>query len=90
MQFSKQQQVSLRRDGIFPRILLGVLNLPYLKADNLNKSAIKLTGSKLKLFWRQYQSIAFLYKSFAHAYSSMFVKSPKRAISERRSILAII
>lgn len=45
---------------VFPHILLGVLNLTYLKADNLNKSAVKLTGSKLKLFLRQYRTTAFI------------------------------
>lgn len=60
MRFSKQQQISLRY--VFFLILLSVLNLLYLKADNLNKSDIKLTASKLELFLRQYQTIAFILK----------------------------
>lgn len=46
--------------SIFPGILLGILNILYFRADNLNKSEIKLTGFKLKLFLRQYWTIAFI------------------------------
>lgn len=60
MQLSKQQQVSLRHYRFFPDVLLGVLNLPYLKTDHLNKDVKKLTGSKLKLFLGQYQTTAFI------------------------------
>ena len=51
MRFSKQQQVSLRHYGIFPDVLQSVLNLPYLKTDNLNKCD-KIDWIQIKVIFR--------------------------------------